>query len=97
MAEITKLSVGQALDKLRGTESLRSNRSQIDEKINALDEEISHVRAMRHRVERGQQAVSNPVGAQDTNSKPNTRHTLAYVALATAIALLALAWLWIFI
>lgn len=97
MAEITKLSVGQALEKLRGTGGPRPKMSQIDEKINALDEEVRHLRATRHRIERGQQAVSSASGAQGTNSSQDTRHTLANVALAMAIGCLTLAWLWMLI
>ena len=36
MAETTKLSVGQALDKLRGTDEPASKMARLDEKIEAL-------------------------------------------------------------
>jgi hypothetical protein len=49
MAEIDKLSVGKALEKLRGTEGTR-----FDEKIDALDEETRRLRALRLRIERDQ-------------------------------------------
>ena len=61
MAEVTKLSVTKALDKLRGTNVPESRSGQLDEKINALDKEIQHLRAARHRLERDQQdSCRNP-------------------------------------
>ena len=48
MAETTKLSVGQALDKLRGTDAPKSKMTQLDEKISDLDKEAQRLRALRH-------------------------------------------------
>ena len=53
MADTTKLSVGQALDKLRGTEAPKTKITQLDEKIDALDEEARRLKAARRRLERG--------------------------------------------
>ena len=47
MAETTKLSVGQALDKLRGTETPKIKMTRADEKIDALDKEAQRLKAMR--------------------------------------------------
>ena len=51
MAEIDKLSVGKALDKLRGTEDAKSKMKRLDEEISALDEATRRIRALRLRVE----------------------------------------------
>ena len=53
MADTTKISVGQALDKLRGTEAPKTKITQLDEKIDALDEEARRLKAARRRIERG--------------------------------------------
>jgi uncharacterized small protein (DUF1192 family) len=54
MAETTKLSVEKALEKLRGSDPLKSKNEQIDEKIAALDDETKRMRAQRLRLERHQ-------------------------------------------
>ncbi|HYC16584.1 MAG TPA: hypothetical protein VEC94_05230 [Pseudolabrys sp.] len=59
MAETTKLSVGQALDKLRGTDPLKSKMAQLDEKNDALDKEARRLRATRLRIEGDQKAGLN--------------------------------------
>jgi hypothetical protein len=56
MAETTKLSVGQALEKLRGTDAPKTKMTRLDEKIDALDEETRRLRAARRRIERDQKA-----------------------------------------
>ena len=58
MAKTTKLDVGKALDKLRGTDLPKSKMTRLDENIDALDQEIQRLRAARRRVERDQRAVS---------------------------------------
>jgi hypothetical protein len=58
MAETTKLSVGQALDKLRGTDVQNSKITGLDEKIEALDKETQCLRGERRRLERDQRAGS---------------------------------------
>ena len=57
MAEIDKLSVGKALEKLRGTEGTQSKKARLDEKIDALDEETRRLRALRLRIERDQKKL----------------------------------------
>jgi len=47
MAETSKLSVGQALDKLRGTDAPKSKMTRLDEKIDDLDKEAQRLRTMR--------------------------------------------------
>ena len=54
MAETTKLSVGQALEKLRGTDAPKTKMTRLDEKIDALDEETRRLRAARRSLERDQ-------------------------------------------
>lgn len=58
MAETTKLSVGQALEKLRGTEAPKARMTRLDEKIDALDKETQRLRAARRRIERDQRDSS---------------------------------------
>ena len=60
MAEINKLSVNKALDKLRSNDA-RDNRSKIeklDAKINAIEEETQRLRTQRNRLRRGPRAGS---------------------------------------
>jgi hypothetical protein len=59
MAETTKLSVGQALEKLRGTDAPKTKMTRLDEKIDALDEETRRLRAARRRIERDQKTGLN--------------------------------------
>jgi hypothetical protein len=54
MAETTKLSVGQALEKLQGTDTPKTKMTRLDEKIDALDKETQRLRAQRRRIERDQ-------------------------------------------
>jgi hypothetical protein len=58
MAETTKLSVGQVLDKLRGTDVPKSQITRLDEKLDALDQETQHLKAPRRRLERDQRAAA---------------------------------------
>ena len=55
MAETSKLSVGQALEKLQGTEPQKTRMTRLDEKTDDLDKEIQRLRAERRRIERDQQ------------------------------------------
>jgi hypothetical protein len=59
MADTTKLSVGQALEKLRGTDTPKTKMTRLDEKIDALDEETRRLRAARRRIERDQKTGLN--------------------------------------
>ena len=52
MAEINKLSVEKALEKIRGNDAAKSKDAQRDEEIGALDDEIKRMRAQRLRLER---------------------------------------------
>lgn len=52
MAEITKLSVEKALEKIRSGDELKSKDARMGEKMDALDEEINRMRAQRLRLER---------------------------------------------
>ena len=58
MAKTSKLDVGKALDKLRGTDLPKTKMTRLDENIDALDQEIQRLRAARRRVERDQRAAS---------------------------------------
>jgi hypothetical protein len=58
MAEIDKLSVGKALEKLRGKQETKSNMAHLDQEIDALDEEARRLRALRLRVERDQKNLA---------------------------------------
>jgi hypothetical protein len=54
MADIPKLSVEKALDKLRKSDRPKSTNERHDEQMSALDEEIKRMRAQRLRLERDQ-------------------------------------------
>jgi hypothetical protein len=54
----TKLSVGKALEKLRGTDAPASKLTQLDEKIAELDKETRRMRSARLRLERDQRAAA---------------------------------------
>ena len=74
MAEINKLSVGQALDKLRRPD-VQSKQARLHEKMNALDEDIQRMRATRRRLEQDQRA-SEATTASDTqamNARPRNK------------------------
>lgn len=47
-----KLDVGKALDKLRGSDEPKTRMTILDEKNEALDEELRRLRAERQRLER---------------------------------------------
>lgn len=54
MAETTRLSVGQALDKLRGSAEAKSKSTLHNDRIDSLNEEIKRLRATRQRLEQDQ-------------------------------------------
>ena len=64
MAEINKLSVRQALDKLRRPD-VQSKQTRLHEKMDALDEDMQRMRATRRRLERDQRAGSPGCDATD--------------------------------
>ena len=58
MAEISKLSVGKVLDKLRSNDVPEKSRiMQLDDKIKTAEEEIQRLRAARLRVKRARPAT----------------------------------------
>jgi hypothetical protein len=54
MAETPKLSVEKALKKLRAADAPKSKNARMNEKMDALNEEIKRSRAQRLRLERHQ-------------------------------------------
>ena len=56
MAEINKLSVEKALEKLRKSDPPKSKDARLDEKEAQLDEEIRRMREQRLRIERHQRS-----------------------------------------
>lgn len=54
MAETKKLSVEKALNKLREADAQKSGTSDVDDRIDALEEETKRLRAQRLRLERHQ-------------------------------------------
>ena len=60
MAEINKLSVGKALDRLRGNKVEKtSGITQLEEKIKTTDEEIRRLRAARLKLKRNRPATNH--------------------------------------
>jgi hypothetical protein len=102
MADITKLSAGQAIDKLRGTDAPKAKMARLDEKIDMLDEETQRLRAMRRRIERDQRAGSTGCDAQEANGrdaqKGNARHVtklkILGIIIGIVIVITILAWTW---
>jgi hypothetical protein len=93
MAETTKLSVGQALEKLRGTDAPKAKMARLDEKIDTLDEETRRLRAMRRRIERDQRA--GPVmDAQEANARHVTKLKIFWIIIGIVIVIPILAWMW---
>jgi uncharacterized small protein (DUF1192 family) len=93
VAEINKLSVGQALDKLRGTDAV-SSQMNLDGKIDALDNEIQRLRATRLRVERDQRAASNVRDTQPANAGRVTKPVILGILGGIFLVILALAGKW---
>ena len=86
MAEINKLSVGQALDKLRAADAPESKRTRLDGNIDALDEEIQRLRATRRRLERDQRAAESSGGnAQEWNNRKRSSSILRWPVILTVI------------
>jgi hypothetical protein len=94
VAETTKLSVGQALEKLRGTEAPKAKMARQDEKIQALDEETQRLRAMRRRLERDQRPVSPPCDIQEVNVKRATKLKISGIIIGIIIVIPILVWKW---
>jgi hypothetical protein len=95
LAETTKLSVGRALEKLRGTDAPKAKMARLDEKIDTLDEETQRLRAMRHRLERDWRTGSTGRDAQEANARRRvTKSKILGIVIGIAIVTLILAWKW---
>ena len=82
MAEINKLSAGQALDKLRRPD-VQSKQTRFDEKTNALDEDIQRMRATSRRLERDQRAAE--LSAQKANNRNGSSPKLWWLAILAVV------------
>ena len=91
MAEINKLSVGQALDKLRGTDAPRSKMTRLDEEIGALDQETQRLRMTRRRLERDQRSGSTRSDGQEVNTGRVTKLIISGITIGIVIVILVLA------
>jgi hypothetical protein len=94
MAEINKLSVGQALDKLRRPDG-QSKQTRLDEKMDALDEDMQRMRAITRRIERDQRVAKTTASdAQGMNTRPGDKKgpfpILAILAVVGAVVLIIL-------
>src|SRR4029077_3958883 len=85
LAETTKLSVGQALEKLRGTEAPKAKMARLDEKIDTLDDETQRFRAKRRRLERDKRAGSTGRDAQEANVRRVTKSKILSITIGIAI------------
>lgn len=92
MAETSKLDVGKALDKLRGSDTPSSKMSQLDSKIDALDEEMRRLKATTARMERDQRTAATPPQAA-VAGRPSKLGILGITILI--IVILILAWKWL--
>ena len=94
MAETTKLSVGQALEKLRGADAPQAKMTRLDDKIHALDEETQRLRAMRRRLERDQRAGSTGRDTQEASVKRATKLKILGIIIGIVIVIPILVWKW---
>jgi hypothetical protein len=94
VAEITKLSVGQALEKLSGPDAPKAKMARLDEKIDTLDQETQRLRAMRHRIERGQRAGPTERLTQETNVRRVTKLKILGITIGIVIVIPILVWMW---
>ena len=91
MAEIHKLSAGEALDKLRRTEAPRAKMTRLDEEIGALDQETQRLRMARRGLERGQRAAAQP-GVKKADARRATKLIVAVTMIGIVVVTLVLAW-----
>ena len=91
MAEINKLSVGQALDKLRRTDAPQSRMERLDEKNDALDEEIQRLKETRFRLERGKRHATNGLGAPKAHPRRITKRMMWW-SVGTLALIAIMAW-----
>jgi hypothetical protein len=97
MAEITRLSVGQALEKLRGTDPPKVRMARFDEKIDTLEQETQRIKTMRRRLERDQQAGPTGRDAQEANETRVTKtkqRILAIIIIGLVLVVPVLVWMW---
>ena len=92
MAEINKLSAGQALDKLRGADAPRSKMTRLDEEIGALDQETQRLRMARRGLERGQRAAAAQPDVQKADARRATKLIVAVAMIGIIVVTLVLAW-----
>lgn len=94
MAEITKLSVGKALDKLRGADVPASKIARLDEDIQTLSRETQRLRAMRVSIEHGQRIGSgHEAQASDKGRVAKLKTGMMIGAVAVITILSATSWL----
>src|SRR5262245_58224431 len=102
MAEINKLSVGQAIDKIRGKDAPKSKMDQLDQKIDNLDEEARRLRSERHRIERDLRANQNKASLNPEEEPARSRGLfqnkanllIFFVAAMAALLVLVLSIVW---
>lgn len=94
MAETTKLSVGQALEKLRDADAPKAKMARLDDKIHALDEETQRLRTMRRRLERDQRAVSTGRDTQEANVKRATKLKILAIIIGIVVVISIVVWKW---
>lgn len=93
MAEITRLSVGKALDKLRDTDAPASKMARLDEKIVALDQETQRLRATRLLIERSQSTSSTGRAAKEATPAGPSKLKLSAIILGVAVVPAAVLWM----
>jgi hypothetical protein len=92
MAEINKLSVGKAVDKLRDTDAPRSKMTRLDEEIDALDRETKRLRMTRRRLERDQRSGSTRPNGQQVNTGRTTKLIVSgIIAIGMIVVILVVA------
>jgi hypothetical protein len=92
MAEINKLSVGKAVDKLRDTDAPRSKMTRLDEEIDALDRETQRLRMTRRRLERDQRSGSTRPNGQQVNTGRTTKLIVSgIIAIGMIVVILVVA------
>jgi hypothetical protein len=89
MAEITKLSVNQALNKLRGTDVSQSRAAREDE---ALHEEMERLRTMKRRLQSNKPVALTDDDPQEANAGRIPKRITVAILLAVGLAISILAW-----
>jgi hypothetical protein len=95
MAETTKLSVGEALNKLRDADPPASKMARLDEKIGELDQETRRLRETRLSLERSQRVGAAGPDVQEANQGANqgraTKLNISGIMIGIVIGSLILA------